>query len=404
MPTNRPLFWIPFLGLLMSSPVRMQAQLDPYPRSLLQLGVDQAVSAVGPQSLYAYYYSNHPFTGDSNRVLRLVVAPLFVDGELGFRSLLSPDTDVGIGFGGGGYSENQFEIRKGRYIREESFDGHGGGGSLRLYHRINPGGRIPLSLVVQSGARFSTFARTGRTAEEFIPPADRVEADLRTGLRLAGAEPLLYPDLAMEMSVWIERRWRLDPGTYGYDGSFAVRPHSDVGWVHASLNYPWVPSGNQMTVSLTAGGTMDADRFSAWRLGGVLPLGSETPLALPGYFYRELSATRFVHAGATYVAPLSGSHRWQLRLAAAGAVVRFLPGLEQSGRWHAGVGPGLEYTSRNQVWRVVVHYGYGAFAPRGERQGAHSVGLLYQFNFEQRRARRSGFLPGTGTQADAETE
>lgn len=31
-----------------------RAQIDPYPRSLLQLGYDQSLSGQGPQSLYAY--------------------------------------------------------------------------------------------------------------------------------------------------------------------------------------------------------------------------------------------------------------------------------------------------------------------------------------------------------------
>jgi protease I len=36
------------------------AQIDPYPRSLLQLGYDQSLPGKGPQALYAYYYYNNP--------------------------------------------------------------------------------------------------------------------------------------------------------------------------------------------------------------------------------------------------------------------------------------------------------------------------------------------------------
>ena len=33
---------------------------------------------------------------------------------------------------------------------------------------------------------------------------------------------------------------------------------------------------------------MEADRFSTCRLGGLLPLASEFPLSLPGYYYQEI--------------------------------------------------------------------------------------------------------------------
>jgi hypothetical protein len=375
------------LGLVFNT---AHAQLDTDPRSLLQLGIDQPVTGRGPQSLYAYYYYNGFLLGNTNRVLRAALAPVFFDGELGFRGLLSRDTDVGLGIHGGGFGENYFEMRRGHYLREESFYGHGGGTSLRLYHRANPGQQIPLSLVVQGGPHFSTFSRTGQTEDAFVPPDDRIESFLRAGFRFGGSEPMLYPDLSMEVSAWVERRWRSGADPYGYAESLQVRPVTDLWWLHAGLNYAWPDSGQQMTLAFTVGDSAGADRFSAWRLGGVLPLAAELPLALPGYYYQELSATRFVHLGASYVMALSPSHRWQLRLGLAGANLRYLPGLEQSGSWQAGLGPALEYTSRSEVWRLVVRYGYGVFAQRNGSDGAQSVGLLYQYNFERRAARREG--------------
>src|ERR1051326_7250082 len=66
------------------------AQIDPYPRSLVQLGYDQSVSGRGPQSLYAYYYYNNPEFLSTNMALRLAVAPIYLDGEIGFRQVFSP--------------------------------------------------------------------------------------------------------------------------------------------------------------------------------------------------------------------------------------------------------------------------------------------------------------------------
>jgi hypothetical protein len=125
------------IGLVQGSVSMAPAQIDPYPRSLLQLGYDQSLSGQGPQSLYAYYYYNDPEFLRTNVALRLAVAPVYLDGEISFRQLL-PSTDVGIGVNGGGYGENYYEVSQGHYLKGESFDGHGGGVSLNLYHLINP--------------------------------------------------------------------------------------------------------------------------------------------------------------------------------------------------------------------------------------------------------------------------
>ncbi len=375
------------VGLVLGSASTSPAQIDPYSRSLLQLGYDQSLSDQGPQSLYAYYYYNDPEFLRTNMALRLAVAPVYLDGEIGFRQLLSPHTDVGIGINGGGFGENYYEVRQGHYFKGESFDGHGGGVSLNLYHLINPARLIPLNVVVKGGAHYSTYSEADKTDGQFALPDNRVSTFARAGLRFAGKEPMLYADLAMEVSIWFERQWRLDDSTYGFAGDRRVQPTANLYWLYAGLSYAWTNTGNQFTFALTAGGSDDADRFSAYRLGGVLPLAAEFPMTLPGYYYQEISARRFMHLSAAYVAPLSSDHRWQLRLGVASAYVDYIPGFEQPGHWHTGVGPSLSFTSRSEVWRVILRYGYGFNALRDGHDGAHSVGLLYQYNFEQRKAR-----------------
>jgi hypothetical protein len=383
------IFQIPF-ALLLGSALAVWAQIDPYPRNLVQLGYDYSLSGKGPQSLYAYYYYNNPAFVSTNVALRLAVAPVYLDGEIGFRGLLSPHTDVGLGLSGGGFGENYYGIRQGHYYKDESFDGHGGGASLNLYHLINPRQMIPLNAVVQGGFHYSTYSRTDETADSFALPANRENTFLRAGLRFAGKEPMLYPDLAMEVSVWFERQWRFNGSTYGFaDDPLQVQPTTDLYWLYAGLSYAWTNTGHQFTFGLTAGGSENTDRFSAWRLGGVLPLASEFPLTLPGYYYQELSARRFVHLSGSYVMPLSRDHRWQARLEAASACLDYLPGFAQPSRWQTGVGTDLCYTSRSQVWRVIVRYGYGFNALRDGHEGAHSVGLLFQYNFEQRKYRNA---------------
>src|SRR5215510_3397167 len=81
-------------------------QVDPFHRNLLQLGYDQPAGRQGPHGIYAYYYYNDPVFFGTNRALRLAIAPAYLDGEVGFREVLFPYTDVGVGFYGGAYGDN----------------------------------------------------------------------------------------------------------------------------------------------------------------------------------------------------------------------------------------------------------------------------------------------------------
>ena len=369
------------------------AQVDPFHRSLLQLGYDQALQGAGPQSLYAYYYYNNPEIAGTNIALRLATAPAYVDGELGFKRPFWATGDIGLGLYGGAFGANYYEVRQGKYYRSQSFYGNGGGTALSLYQRLNPGMRLPLNLVLRGGFIYSAFADTSHTADDFELPDNQPMPFTRVGLRLAGKEPRLYPDLMLEASVWFSRQWRLNSGPYGYDGDRAVNTWSDLYWAYAAMAYSWTNIGHRLSFAATAGATGNADRFSAWRLGGVLPLIAEFPLILPGYYYQELSAQRFVHLYASYLLPLDTATRFQLRFEAATALIDYLDGFEQPTRWQTGVGCGLVFTPRNKVMRVVLRYGYGINAVRdGEDEGAHSVGVLFQFDFDQykqwRRARR----------------
>ena len=65
---------------------------------------------------------------------------------------------------------------------------------------------------------------------------------------------------------------------------------------------------------------------------------------MPGYYYQEISAKRFVLLGGNYLVPLDKKQRWNLDAMAATAVVDYLPGLEQPGHWHSGVGGGIHRT------------------------------------------------------------
>jgi hypothetical protein len=373
-----------FLAIVLGS-FNVHAQIDPEHRNLLELGYDQPLTGKGPQGVYAYYYYNTPELFNTNTALRLAIAPAYVDGELGFKQLLSPTTDVGLGFNGGAFGANYYEVRQGQFYQNESFNGSGGGLALSVYQLLNPGMLIPINVVARGGIRYSAYTDTSQTADNFALPANQIVGYTREGIRVAGKEPLLYPDLGLELSVWFERDWRLDSQEYGFENDRSISPNVNLYWLYAGLNYAWTNSGQKISFAFTAGGSTGADQLGAYRLGGVLPLVSEFPLILPGYYYEELTATGFEHFYGAYGIPLDPEHRWEFKLEAATAHVDYLNGYQQSSDWQTGVGGGLNFAPKNKNFEIVLRYGYGFNALRDGKEGAQSIGLLFQYNFEARK-------------------
>ena len=363
-------------------PFTAPAQIDPVKRDLIQLGYNVALEGHAPLDAYVFYYRNDPEFLGTNMALRLAVAPTYLDSELGIRHAISENTDLGIGVAGGGFADDYYEVRQGTFRPAESFNGYGAEASLSLYHLFNPGRLIPLYGLLRGIAHYSTYARDDATATNFQLPDNRETFSVRTGLRWGGREPVLFPDLAMELSAWYEGQFRTGTGTYGY-GDRSVVPQSHLFWGEALLAYKMPELKHSFYLNVTAGTSVDADRFSAYRLGAVLPLVSEFPLSLPGYYYQEISAKDFVLVGGNYMIPLDKKQRWNVSATASTAVVDYLPGTEQPGNWHTGLGGGVLYKSPS--WKVMVGYGYGVDAIRSHGRGAQNVGVLLQFDLGQAR-------------------
>jgi hypothetical protein len=380
-----------------------RAQIDPSKRELIQLGYNLPLQGSGPLSAYAFYYLNVPHFVQTNLTLRLAIAPVYLDSELGIGRAFGPNTDVGLGISGGGFADNYYELRQGQYIRAESFTGNGGGGSASIYHLFNPGKRIPLSGVFRLESHSSFYERDTKTLPTpyFRLPRDQTMFNLRTGLRWGGKEPLMLTDFAMELSAWYEAMLRTGPASYGsnilsgtpfFEGDRRLKQISHLFWGRALLAYTLPEWKHNFSVSLTLGTSIDADRLSAYRLGGVLPLAAEFPLNLPGYYFQEISARNFVLVNANYSLPLDRKNHWAVHALATTAGVDYLRGLEQRGHWLSGVGGGLRYRSPKDAWQVVLAYGYGIDAVRQHGRGAHTVGILFQFDLE--RADVALFEPG----------
>jgi hypothetical protein len=364
---------------------------------LIQFGYNASFEGHAPFAGYAFYYRNQPnFLQQSNLTLRLAVAPTYLDSEFGFSHLLGPNTDVGVGVAGGGYADSYSEIRKGTYYPHESFDGYGGETSVSIYHLFNPTMQIPLNGVLRGSVHYATYGSNGDTARGFEVPTDQTTFVVRSGFRFGGKEPILFPSLAMEISAWYEGEFRMNPDTYGFSsaaqphGDRSINPNSHLFWATALLAYTMTNSGQSFYVNLTAGTTVNADRFSAYRLGALLPLVSEFPLSLPGYYYQEISARQFILFGGNYNIPLDKKDRWNFNINAATAGVDYLAGLQQPGDWLSGVGAGILYQTSSM--KIMAGYAYGIDAIRSGGRGAHSVGILMQFDLGH--AKQSLLYPG----------
>jgi len=370
-----------WLALLL--PLAASAQIDPVKRDLIQLGYNQPLEGQAPIGGYAFYYHNQPGFVRTNLTWRLALAPVYVDTELDFAHGLGPQTDFAIGAAGGGFADSYNEIIAGQYRKDQSFDGHGGELSASIYHLVNPGDLIPLSFVLHGAAHYSTYDRNDTTAANFQLPDNGLTYSVRTGLRWGGIEPTLFPELAMELSVWYEGLLRSDAGRYGLAGDREIESASHLFWSAAALSYTFPESKQNVFVRLIAGTSVDADRFSAYRLGGFLPLIAEYPLSVPGYFYQEFSARQFALLNASYLLPIAPDQRWNLSFTAATAVMDYLPGTGQPNNSVSGIGAGILYRAPSDKFRCIVSYGYGLNAGRGGGRGANSVSFLMQIDLDK---------------------
>ncbi|HRY46957.1 MAG TPA: hypothetical protein P5186_02820 [Candidatus Paceibacterota bacterium] len=374
------LWWM--LWMAMESGLGLLGQIDPMPRQVFQAAYAYPLHEHAPMAAYGFYYYNQPGFIRTNLTLRVAAVPVFLDTELGITDALGPDTDLGINLAGGGFADGYAEIREGNYLPEESFLGHTAEGNLSLYHLFNPDQLMPLNGILRAGMHGSFYQRDGDTADDFSLPRNRPTGHVRAGLRLGGREPYLTPHLAGEVSLWYENQYRWENAPYGFEGDRSVEESSHLFWLRTLLAYTWDTSGRFLEVSLTAGTTLEADRFSTYRLGGSLPFVSEFPLPIPGYHNQEISADQFILLNSALLLPLGASRSWSLFFFGSAAVVDYLPGLAQDGNFHAGLGGGVFYRSRNRAWQIGTAYGYGFEAIRNGDWGGQTVTFLLQYDLD----------------------
>src|SRR6516164_1591253 len=161
------------LALLLFTSLPVLAQMDAMPRQLLHLGANFPLSDAGPLGAYAFYYWNMPNVPTTNEVLRFAIAPVYIDSDLGFKNLLGDHTDLAVGAFGGLYANNYQEVDAGDWKKDQSFDAANAGARVSIYHLLNPGGMIPLTLVARESVNYVSFMDSGDTSDRFELPQNQ---------------------------------------------------------------------------------------------------------------------------------------------------------------------------------------------------------------------------------------
>jgi hypothetical protein len=360
----------------------LSAQIDPQQRRVFQAGYALPLHEHGPVAAYAFYYHNEPNFLQTNLTLRLAVVPVYVDSELGLREALSPHTDVAIGLSGGGFADSYSEMRQGNFVTSESFTGHAAELNSSIYHLFNPGQIAPIHGVLRGAVHGSFYTRDQDTDPGFEVPDDMASILWRAGLRLGGREPYISPRRAAEFSLWYEGQYRFNHESYGFAGDRRIEELTHLFWGRALFAYALPQSRRQFEVSLTAGASLDADRFSAFRLGSFLPLVAEFPLSLPGYHIEEISADHFALLSGQFYQPIDEAASWNVLAFGSVGVVDYLPGFQQSGHWHSGFGAGLLYQTPSRGWQIGAAAAYGINAIRDDGRGAISFTFMVQYDLD----------------------
>ena len=257
----------------------------------------------------------------------MVIPPGYFISELIRDHWPSQNSAVGVGISGGFFAESQTEFQNGRYEKDASFNGDSAGGTLAYYLRgLKIGGLLPAEGQIRANPKYVWYDRTGDTSRRFRLPENTAIYDMRAGIRLGGVPPELFPNAALELSVWHTISYRDNAGRYGFREQPEESEHlTQRTWTRLGGIFTFW--GTQASAFLNAGIAEDTDALSAFRMGGGLRLRAEFPLLLHGYYVDEIFARRFWLVNLAYRFPIwPGQDRVHLQLLADYARVDYVRG------------------------------------------------------------------------------
>lgn len=318
---------------------------------------------------------------DRVRLLLLHIPPGYFISELIYDKWPSQHSAFGLGLSGGLWAENQAEWRDGRFEKGESFSGHSAGGTLAYYLRgPKIGGLLPLEGQIRANPKYVWYDRTDDTSRHLRLPENSPIYDLRSGIRLGGVPPELFPNAALELSVWHTVSYRDLAGLYGLPERPEKTEHlTQRTWTRVGGIYTFW--GTQASAFLNAGIAEGTDPLSAFRLGGGLRLRAEFPLMLHGYNVEEIFARRFWLVNLAYRFPIwPGQDRVHLQLLGDYARVDYIKAHHLPHTGLAGVGANLSIALTKRI-TLVAGYGYGIDARRGHGFGGHDIDAQFEFKY-----------------------
>ena len=151
-----------------------------------------------------------------------------------------------------------------------------------------------------------------------------------------GKEPLAGPlgGWRRQFSVWYDflDSTDLTPGpTASMEVTGTSNPFPIDSWGSARLIYTTPRPEHYIALGLMGGAVINADRFSAYRLGGDVSASPWMyPLFLPGYFYEELSAQNFGLLYGLYAIPVGSILVLEYLCRRRTSLVDYLDGLDLS--------------------------------------------------------------------------
>jgi hypothetical protein len=389
----RPVAVAPLMLLLFSLPVDIASAQVPAPvappytlmdaesRTYIEGGVEVPLKGNGPTTGYGYLFYTRPHVLAEDLYLRLVVPPGYFISELILDHFPSQNSALGVGVSGGFFAESFTQFRDGRYESAESFTGDSAGGTLAYYLR-GPKifGRLPIEGQIRANPKYVWYDRNDGTSRYFRLPENTAIYDMRVGVRLGGVPPELFPNAAIEASVWHIFSYRDNAGHYGFAQELQETDHfTQRTWTRLGATYTF--GVQQVSAFFNAGIAENTDALSTFRMGGGLRLRAEFPLLLHGFYVEEIFARSFWLMNFAYRFPIwPGQDLVHLQLLGDVAQVNYIQGHHLPRSTLAGVGFNLSVAVTKRI-DLVVGYGYGVNAPRGNGFGGQEFDAQFQFKY-----------------------
>jgi hypothetical protein len=135
---------------------------------------------------------------------------------------------------------------------------------------------VPLQLVFRSAARYSLYQRDDETGAQ-ASRCPRTSSPTTSASACAGRPRTAAPARPRVSSFpsGIRGQFRTDSQEYGYHRDRDIEAQSHLFWSRALVAWEF-SNAQRFEVTLTGGVSIHADRFSAYRLGGALPMNANS--------------------------------------------------------------------------------------------------------------------------------